>query len=69
MNKYDKKTLELQKESLFIQNGAEKGQSCFLGGLLLNNPFVFLHMKKIGTNLHILITLLNLKQKSNNSKY
>lgn len=50
LNKYDKKTLELQKESLFIQNGAEKGQSCFLGGLLLNNPFVFLHMKKIGTN-------------------
>lgn len=24
LNKYDKKTLELQKETLFVQNGAEK---------------------------------------------
>lgn len=34
----------------FIQNGAEKDHRAVLGRLLLNNLFVNLHMKKIGTN-------------------
>lgn len=69
LNKYDKKTLELQKKVCSFKTEQKKDHRAVWGGLLLNKSFVFLHMKKIGTILHILITLLNLKQKSNNSKY
>lgn len=68
LNKYDKKTLELQKETFFIQNRAEKK----ITGLFREGYFLRIHLfeeKKKGQILHILITLLNLKQKSNNSKY
>lgn len=49
MNKYDKKTLELQKKRSSFKTEQKKDHRSIWEGLLINNLFVFLHMKKIGT--------------------
>lgn len=46
LNKYDKKTLELQKKLSSFKTEQKKDHRSIWEGLLINNSFVFLHMKK-----------------------
>lgn len=50
LNKYDKKTLELQKKVSSFKTEQKKITGLFGEGYVLIIHLFFLHMKKIGTN-------------------